>query len=226
MPLPWFRKQGEELPEALKGMEEKDLVDAIAKSKKVDDLEAKLTVAQEKANEVDTLREQLKTLDAKVNPPVPPTPHTGPTSFLDNEDAAFNERLAPFAVASLKNQAESAKFIARQSLKGTDAAIYDKYKSEIEDVMKTVDLNNAALPQTWVNALDIVAGRHRNDILKMATDKTDFFSEPVGRGGNGGPGSSGEGEVVLTEEQKSLAKRLGITEDDYKKNVKEMTIRA
>lgn len=225
MPLPWSRKQGEELPDELKGMEAKDLVDAIAKSKEVDKLRADLTAAQAKASEVDEVKEQLRKLDAKVNPPPEPLPNNGPVSFLDDENQAFNQRLAPFAITTLRNQASAAKFMAVQSLKPLDRKIWDKYSDEIDEVMKSVDLQNQAVPQTWTNALDIVAGRHRNDIVKMVEDKTDFFLEVPSNGGRGAPGTS-DPDAPLSQEQRDLAKRLGITDDDYKKNMKEMTIRA
>ena len=225
MALPWFKRQGEELPPELQGLEVKDLVDAVANSKKVTDLEAKLTLAEQKAGEVDDVKNQLRALEARVPRPVVEESKTKqPTSFLDDENQAFNERLAPFAIATLNAQSQNAKFIARQSLKGLDCQMWDKYSSEIDDVMSTVDLQHKALSETWINALNVVAGRHRHDILKMANDKTDFFSETAGGTGDGGP--SNEEPIRLSNEQAAVAKRLGISTEDYLKNLKEMTVRA
>jgi uncharacterized phage infection (PIP) family protein YhgE len=227
MPLPWSRKQGEELPEELKNMEAKDLVNAINKSKEFDTLKSQFETVSQKANEVDELRQKLSELEQRT--PIhqestkTETP-AGPTSFFDDEDKAFNDRMAPFAVQTLRNQAMSAKFIAKNSLKGLDAEIWSKWEKEIDEVMASTELRYQAIPQTWSNALDVVAGRHRRDLQKMQDEKTEFFSETVSNSGHGGPGPVGPVDH-LDAEQERIAKRLGVTPDEYLKNLKEMTIR-
>ncbi|SRR6266702_1601957 len=227
MALPWFKRQGEELPEELKGMEAADLVAAINASKEVQGLKDQLTELQGKSDEAETLRQQIANLEQRIPQQREERREApkGPTSFLDDENAAFNERMAPYAMMMLSNQSESAKFIARQSLKGVDAQIWDKYSTEIEQVMTTVDPHYKAMPQTWMNALDNIAGKHRNDILKMASEKSEFFSESAGGVGGGGGPRPDEVEPTMTTEQKKIAKGFGVKDADYLKAMKEMTVR-
>jgi hypothetical protein len=231
MALPWFKKQGEELPTELQGLEPADLVNAVNKARDVDQLRTELTAANERLSEVDTVKAQLAQLEQRLRPPENSGGNNNggnkPTSFLVDEERAFAERIAPLAVATFENQAQSAKFMARSSLKNPiDAKIWDKYEAEIDQVMQGIALQFRAQPQVWINALDTVAGRHRHEISKMQSEKTDFFAETASGGGNGGPGGGQEQDEDLSPQETNIALKMGLKPEDYKKYKKEATIRA
>jgi hypothetical protein len=220
--MPWW-KPGTQMPAELENMDPQDLLNAVNKSKEVDTLRSELATATGKLSEVDAVKARLAELEANTpKPPTDPGPRR-PLSVLEDEDGAFNERLAPLAGAMYTAQAQNARFIAKSQLGPLDRKIWEKFEDEIDTVMKTVALQYQAMASTWNNALTTIKGRHFDELQKMASDKTDFFAEEAGSGGRGGP----QGPVLdeLNDEDKRLAKRMGISEADYLASKKDMVIR-
>jgi hypothetical protein len=219
----WWGKKDEELPESIRNMKPEDLATAVQKANEVDALKTQLSDATTKLSEFDSVKSRLAQLESSVKPAVKQEGPAAPVSFLENEDLAFAQRMQPFATLTLQNQARSAKFMAKQTLSGAKLAMFTKYEGEIDEMMKSVDLAYQGTPESWLKVFNSVLGNHIDDITTAAKDGSDFFAEThvVGVGGGAPPVDPN----VLTEEDKRIAKRLGLTDDQYKASKKEMVIR-
>lgn len=168
----------------------KDKTDLEAKvTKQGEDLtkaQADLTAASNSFNEtkarLDALEANPRRETQKQDPPTK-------TSFLDNEDAAFderfNERAGPLARATLEAGRNTARMSARLALDGqfleTQGGripllkLWDKWSNEIDAAAKEVQLAALGNTQTWLNLLDYVIGKHSKELL----GKTSEFVETV-----------------------------------------------
>lgn len=152
------------------------------------------------------------------------------TSFLVDENRAFAERAMPLAAMQLQTAAKVAKMAARSkvllSQKEGDpyfgqrmARFFDKHETEIDAYAKNVPLANQSHDETWLNMFKLVQADHLDE---LSGDKKVPFVE----GGIGGTAptnieTTGKGDN-LTDEEKKVAGRLGVSEADYLKSRKEM----
>lgn len=210
-----------ELPERLRGKSPEEIEAALQEAESYrTETEAKLTASQQAQSEVEQLRAKVAELEARPAPqpePQPqPQPQPGPTSFLIDEDRAFNERVAPYAQLSLNTAAVAARISARdQALAdSTTRVIWRKYEKEIDDVMKNEPPVRRAHPQTWMNAVTFVAGQHIKDIAKLREDGTDFFAEESRSPGTPPGGGEPENEIKLTPQELEIAKNMKLKPEE------------
>jgi hypothetical protein len=224
--MAFWKGNENELPEKLRNMKPEDLIAAVEKSAQVDSLRTELDATKGRLSEVDELRTKLATLEANSRPASVPARDEGPrrpTSVLDDEDRAFNERMAPLAISIYQNQAQTAKHLAMQGLSPRDKWIWNKYENEVDSIMESVNLQFKAMPETWVNALNTVAGRHLGDIMKAQEDKSDFFAESAAS--ITGPAPRRESTDEFNADDERMAKRFGLTKEAYLASRKEMVVR-
>lgn len=228
--MPWFKKDDTEVPEKLRNMSPDDLVNAVEKSKT---LETEITTtkteldAQKAANE--ELRQRLDRLEKNTAPKPEPRGKNEPTSFLVDEEQAFNERMAthPVTAIALQGAMLAAKREAIDSLqKRSDKLLWSKYSSEVEAIMAKESPERRVLPQAWHSAFVYVKGLHAEDIAKLSNEEENFFStEPVSSGSNGGKIKVEEKkEEALTEKELAICKAMKIKPEDYLANKKAMTV--
>jgi len=149
------------------------------------------------------------------------------TSFLVDENRAFAERAMPLAAMQLQTASKIAKMSTRNKIqlmqKEGDpyygqrmARFFDKHETEIDKLASRVPLAQQGHDETWMNMFKLVQADHIDEI----SDKTTPFIE----GGAGGitPASvdNNQQQDVLTDAQKRVAQRMGITEADYKESRK------
>lgn len=169
----------------------KDKADTDTKfAKTQEDLTKAQTELQTAANSFNEVKSRLDSLEA--NPKRTPEKQVDErqkTSFLDNEDAAFderfNERAGPLARATLEAGRNTARMSARLALDGQfiDSSggripllkLWDKWSAEIDNAAKEVNLSSLSNTQTWLNLLDYVIGKHSKELL----GKTSEFVESV-----------------------------------------------
>ena len=191
----WFQKT-KGMPKELEDMTEEQILEKVKKS---GELETQLTAAQQKQTELEAklttesgerqkLKDSLTALEAKVTaPPPPPNAPKAPTSFLDDEEAAFNERVAPTQAISLHAGAMAARLSFEQAINGdrsengqVNRALYYKYAAEVQDLMNREAPVRRMLPEVWQMAFEMVRGRHSNEIYAAAKKgDNSFFSEGV-----------------------------------------------
>lgn len=179
-------------------------------------------------------KQRLDALEANGNRRQDPSKGNEPpplTSFLDNEDAAFNERFnrsaAPVAQVALEAARNTARMSARMALDGQYmetaggriplVKLWDKWGSEIDAAAKEVQVVALGNTQTWLNLLDYVIGKHSRELL----GKTSEFVESVQSHTNARVGNEPLPEKLNDEENSAISKMAKytggrVTEKSYK----------
>ncbi len=159
------------------------------------------------------------------------------TSFIDDENKAFTERLVdgmqPVAQVALQAAANSAMLLAKQSLQGqyvttpggkiSMSRLWDKWSSEIDKAASEVALHVRGNMQTWINLFDYIKGKHFNEL--MAEPQT--FVESVSTNQDRLPGDEKKPEKLTTMEEEVIKKQSrygkGVTPEAYQKTKDKMT---
>jgi hypothetical protein len=109
---------------------------------------------------------------------------------------------------------------AREAARSEDPALFDKYFPEIEAQVKTLAPQFHTNINVWKAAANNVYGQHRRDIVDAARSA----SAPAVRVSSGsGPGAAGlppepsPPSVTLSEDERYIAKRLGLTDEQYRR---------
>jgi chromosome segregation ATPase len=224
-------KKDEELPESLRGLTHEQLAETLANANKAKQLEEDLAARTQELNavrtEADQIKDRLNRLEANPQPERRETPTTQRTSFVEDEDRAFQERFdergAPIAAIAFQAGAATAKLDALrqvQSMKPAYYKLWQKYENEIAEIVKNQPAVNQINPQTWLNAFTFVRGNHAEE---LAGDKENpFFSEPVT--GNGSGHEEPNKPEKLTEQEMKICKKMRITPEKYIQQKKGMTI--
>jgi hypothetical protein len=212
----------EDVPESLRGKTPEQIAQALA-----DGETAKATLAAKESetttmkSDLQQARERIQALERNANPPKPKEEQKGPTSVLVDEDAAFNERLSPFAVATLQNSARMARIIAEDRIKSDpkDGPVFRKFYTEYDALIKQLSLEQQALEASYDNVFSIIKGRHLHEILE-AQKKGDgsLFVEP----GGGSPPEQKPKEEKLNDQELAAASRMGVSPEDYLKSKKQI----
>ena len=211
------------------GLTPQQIKDAIEEGKtlktKAAEIEAELGTTKTSLTSVNNQYEETKTrlaaLEANSNRQPPKKEEVQRTSFLDNEDQAFNERfndaVNPVARVALEAARNTAKMSARMSLDGQfidtpggripKVRLWDKWQTEIENSSKEVPLATLGNIQTWSNLLDYAIGKHTTELL----GKTSDFIEGAGGRADVVIGGKKEPEKLNEEEDKTIAKMARVT---------------
>jgi hypothetical protein len=212
------------------GMSPAEIKAAVAESKvlktKTEELEGKYTTLNtefetakgsyaETKNRLDALeanpRREKKTDDGEPK---------AKTSFLDDEDKAFNERaveaISPIAIMALNAAKSAAKMSARNSLFGQKITtpggsislsnLWDKWSSEIEKAATEMARTNVAAlqyEQTWLNLFQYVKGQHIEELMA----KPETFIEGAASGMDRKVGDEKKPDT-LDQEQSDIAKKM------------------
>jgi hypothetical protein len=221
----WGRKD-EELPDVLKGKTPEQIAAALAAAEaavnEIPGLKEKLTTRESEfgalQSTVTEAQARLQELETKLTSPkkteLAPTPDWG-----EDADAAFQDRMARTGLtqATLQNTAILNRLAAVQRI-NTDpikAAILRKYQSEVDGVFNNCNPREKADPTCYDNVLNLVIGRHIGEINALTKDPG--FMSP---GGAPPPKAETESTDTLNETQKLVAKRFGISEEQYMAQLK------
>lgn len=221
-----------ELPDELKdlGLTPTQIKEQLAKAKEFEDKVttqgAELTAARAELDGVKgdfaSTKARLDQIEANNQRQQEPPKKDDPISFLDDENAAFNQRFNqaanPLAQIALTAAATTAKMSARNSLRDkvvktpngnmSLAHLWDRWESDIDKLAEGVPLVNRGNPITWANLFNLVKGRHMDELLANTSD----FIEPAS--------GSSDREVHVGERRQSLDK----LSEDEEKQAKKMRI--
>ena len=142
------------------------------------------------------------------------------TSFLDDEDAAFNERaveaLTPVTMLALNAAKSAAKMSAKNSLFGQRITtpggtislsnLWDKWSAEIEKAANEMAKTNVAAlqyEQTWLNLFQYVKGQHIEELMS----KPETFIESAASQADRHVGDTKKLDT-LDQEQSEIAKKM------------------
>jgi hypothetical protein len=158
------------------------------------------------------------------------------TSFIDDENKAFTERLVdgmqPVAQVALRAAANSAKLSAKMSLQGqyittpggkiSLTRLWEKWLGEIDKAASEVNLQTLGNETTWVNIFDYIKGKHINEL--MAEPQT--FVESVSTNTNRRVEDEKKPDKLNDEELAVVAKQSrygkGVTPEAYQKTKDKM----
>ena len=184
------------------------------------------------AQRFDKLQQDIDLLKTPKEPEKPRIPAER-ISVLDDEDAAFNQRMTPILQSQLELEARiNVRDIKQEYVDAGFGAIWAQHEKDINDV-----LNGTALVQPdgqggfkklrgdaqYIrNVADMIIGRAaRAGGVKFDGSKKTFFLE--GANGNENAGGSRAAETEgLTAKQVKLAQRLGIPLDKFKTTVNKL----
>ena len=230
--MSWWDKntKPEDIPPELKDLTPAQLAEAVRKSSALEtELNAtrqKVDAQEEQLSELASLKQKIAALEANPNnqPKPESRPQNQPISFLEDEDAAFNQRAQPIVGAVYTMGAQIARSNFETKLSGVDAKMFQKYGADVDKVMESVDVASKANPQAWQNAWNMVKGQHLDEITKAAQDRSDFFSETVQGSSLGGPPRTVLPDDKLTPEEEKQAKKYGVDPKDFLESRKSMVI--
>lgn len=220
--MAWGRKEAE-LPESLRGKTPEQIAEALQvseteKTRFEGELTSTKTLLQQQTTELNNVKNALTALQTKPTAtPVNNEPPKGPASIFDNEDQAFADRMGPLALTTLQNAARLARMTAESNItaKPVDRYILGKYKAEYDALVATLGLQAQTNEVAYYNCFKIVKADHVDELTDAAKKGTDLFSEAPANGAPPVVTSNGE----LTDEQKRMAKKFGISDADYKKSL-------
>jgi len=143
-----------------------------------------------------------------------------PLNFMDRH---FQARTAPLVQQSLELTAQQNREIARLNLSNQklwddpDApTVWSKYGTEIDEFMNKFPPDVRSKADAYEAAVRWVRSNHVDDEIKerMAKQK-ERENVTFAEGASGGAGGGKKKTVVLSDAEKTVARKLGITEEDY-----------
>jgi len=195
------------IPEALRGKSQKELSDMI--------LQTNL--------ELEKMKTELAQTTERLRPAEEPTEIekravkerkfiSDPTTYIDEVEKTLKEhveaRLRPLTEDYFSQQAESALAMARMDTKKYPD--FPKYEKQVRELLDKMPINLRSNPQ----AIDLAVKLSRYPDLEKR------YMEEVAREGlhsetGGTPPSSPSKKTELTDEQRTVAKRFGLTDEQY-----------
>jgi len=240
--MAWFKKDEADLPEALKGKTQEEIQQMLARASELETENAALKTSNAETNSrFESFGNTLQELNSKIEGLTTKTPAGGggdgggggaePASFLTEPDRAFAERAAPIvglllntSAALAKQQAlASAQMRQRTQKNNSDGMLFERFDDEIMALAKTCTPNQLASPATWTHLFYNVKGRHADEIVTQNVEKKgEFFVESAIRTSS----TEVAPKDTLTEQEKRIATKMGVTPERYLEQKKAMTVGA
>jgi hypothetical protein len=186
------------------------------------------------------VKDKLDELEAssRRQPPPRQEDQKPKTSFIEDEDRAFderfNERVGPVAMTALTSARNSAKMAAKMSLQGkfvntpggriSLSRLWEKWEPEIETDSKQVQLAALGDMTTWINMFNYVKGKHMDELMT----EPHTFVESVEQRTDTKVGGERETEEKLNDEENKTIKKMSkysknVTPEKYQEIKKKMT---
>jgi vacuolar-type H+-ATPase subunit I/STV1 len=145
-----------------------------------------------------------------------------PTSVWAEPEKYISERTKNAEMAALYAWRQSERINFRDSLKGRDRKIFEKYAAEIDNAMNTYPLAQQVIPKNWEIAFTYTKGLHEQELAKADSEASPFFSEPASKGG----GQEEQTKEVdkLTAEEEEVCKKFHWSPEGYLQRRKEAQI--
>jgi len=208
---------GPDIPESFRGKSAKEVVDTLlVTSTQVEEMKSKLTkLEQEKAQ-----LEQFRMSQPAPQPPVQESEDDKkarmeqeffrkPVDYLEKH---FQNRLQPLTQEFFRTQEGIQKTLARQRLDD-----FEKYEKKIDQIMQQTPPELRSRPESWDIAYNLALGEEYRSKLKESKAKGGLFSETKAT-----PAPTEPSKVELTDAQKTVAKRFGLTDDEYASQLADM----
>lgn len=232
--MAWGKMEKEDLknlgldPDAIKLMSDK-LTTAASKTD-VDELKNSVAQTQNTLKELENTLKALatsRTTDGGGERKEEPKPTTGPQplqidplEFMEDPQASVrklvNEQIAPVTLHTLNVAADMAYNMAKQQL-----PYFDKFEKEIKDIWDKYGPAQKGKPGELIeNIYNLVKGRHMDEIMTDTAKKEGRYNlvQSGGTSVTGRPGGDGKPsnpEDLLTDKEKEVAARFGLTPKEW-----------
>lgn len=240
------KKELEKLPPELRDASPDDIVKKLAEANqlKADLAAEKLAREQQdtKVQEISTEFEQVKTrlAAAELNRKPPETParvEATPENLLENPKGVLDTRLGPLEAATIRNGVTTSRMLAQQQLDGADMAsggksmdgrLFRAWSGEIDTESRKYQAVTLMTPEAWLGIYWYLKGIHGDELRDPEVRKKKYsFLEPAASSAAGpnGPGSDSrpkDGPESLTDQEKHVADKMGVSYENYAKRKKSM----
>jgi hypothetical protein len=193
---------GEGIPEPFRGKPAKEVVDKLLETNlEVEKLRTQLEQERATKQQVAPAKAVEQMSEEELKAQMEREFFSNPVEF---QNKLFQERMKPLVSQFYQSQEQVQKEFARKRLDD-----FDKYEKDVDGIMKNVPPELKANPQTWDLAYNIVLGQEYKKQLKEAKAKSGMFTE------TGSAPKSASAKPVLTEEERSVAAKFGMTEEQW-----------
>lgn len=246
--MPWFdrmKRKGQEpeLPAELKDKTAEEVVlalqDAADTKKKLTELTAERTKEREQvtvlSSEFDKVKQKLAESDAARTRQQQQQQHQEePADFLTDPEKAVDQRVAPYANLTISNAAMTARILALQNLdnedmvspsdaKSMNGRLFRAWEAEINDEAKKYPAVSMGQPQAWLGIYYLVKGRHADELANPDIRKKKYnFVESAAQGTPPPEPKPKDGVESLTDQEKHVADKMGVSYENYAKRKKGM----
>jgi len=142
----------------------------------------------------------------------------GEFDFLTNPEEAMNKKLRPIAES---NAVMASMFVRREVLEHQEYYDDPEFKKRVDTMIDQQPLQNRLDRSVIMNAYKVV----RFDAMKEIEEgkiKSSLSAGGGNRGSRRDDKDSGDGEITMSQEEKSYARKLGVSEKDWISQKKEM----
>jgi hypothetical protein len=243
------KKELEKIPPELRDASPEDIV---KKLQETDKLKADLAAAQAKTAEQDTkvaeistefeqVKVRLAAAEAKPkgdNKP-PDRVEATPENMLENPKGVLDTRLGPLEAATIRNGMTTSRMLAQQQLANADMAsggktmdgrLFQAWGAEVDAESRKYQPTTLMTPEAWIGIYWYLKGIHGDELRDPETRKKKYaFLEPAASSAAGpnGPGSDSrpkDGPESLTDQEKHVADKMGVSYENYAKRKKAMVM--
>lgn len=241
------KKEEEKLPPRLRDKTPeqvaKELEDADKLKAEHELLKTRQAESDTKVTEIQTEFDKVKTALAAAEANRNKTPNNDnnrvdltPENILEKPAEAINQRLAPLEALTIQNNARTARMLAQQQLDNADLAsngrsmdgrLFRAWTAEIDAESRKYAAVQLVNPEAWIGIFYHMKGVHADELSNPEIRKKKYnFLEPSSGPGTPANGDSKpkEGAESLTDQEKHVADKMGVSYENYAKRKKAMVM--
>lgn len=249
--MAWFdnmkrkRDKEDEIPPELRDKTAEEVVAALKESAelktKVTTLETERVTERAQvatmSSEFDKVKQRLVTAEANLNKQNNNNNNQRTEEPIDwnlDPEGAFNRSIKPLVDTTIQNSSMSARLLTIQTLDNSDAVsptdnktmdgrLFRVWESEINAEAAKYPAASMMQPQTWLGLYYLVKGRHADELANPEVRKKKYnFIEPASQGGPPPPPKVKDGVESLTDQEKHVADKMGVSYENYAKRKSKM----
>jgi hypothetical protein len=203
--------------------------------------EADSTKVAEIQTEFEKVKTQLAAAEANRNKPPDKKPDNvdpTPENMLENPKGVLDTRLGPLEAATIRNGVTTSRMLAQQQLDNADMAsdgkdmngrLFRAWGAEIDTEARKYQAVQLMSPEAWIGIFWYLKGVHADELRDPETRKKKYnFLEPSTSGapaaGTNGNMDKKDGPESLTDQEKHVADKMGVSYENYAKRKKAMVM--
>ena len=233
------------IPEIFKDKSEEDILkmlqESAADKEKIKTLETKVTEQDTTVGKIQTEFEAVKTrlAAAEAKPRTAKTEdgseEATPDNIMTDPKKVLDAHTAPTTALAINASAQTARMLAQQQLNNQDLAsggktmdgrLFAAWSNEIDEQSKRYQAIQIITPNAWIGIYLYLKGVHADELRDPEVRKKKYnFLEPSTIGTLPTPdGKPKDGAESLTDQEKHVADRMGVSYENYAKRKKAMVM--